>query len=129
VFGLGCGSESSYEPNYGRSLATMNDSGERPDLPRTNVTASIEAPPETVIAMQQCAERYSSNSTQTSLAVLFDIEVTAEGKLSAVRAKDSMLGGNDLERCLAGELERMSIPSAAMRRDVSSQSRSMVGVV
>jgi hypothetical protein len=129
LLGFGCGSDPGYELVYVRSSPNISAPEDRPDLPRANVMASIEAPRKTVVALQQCAERYSSTSPQTSLAVLFDIEVTAEGKPNAVRIKDSMLDGNDLERCFAGELERMSMPSAANRRNVSSPSRSVVSVV
>jgi hypothetical protein len=129
LLGVGCGSDPGYEVNQGRSLSHRVEAEERPDLPRTNVMASIEAPRKTIVALQKCAERYSVMSTQTSLAVLFDIEATADGKPNAVKVKDSMLGGNALEHCIAGELERMSIPSAAMKHNVSSQSRSVVGVV
>lgn len=64
-----------------------------------------------------------------SYAILYDIEATKVG-ITAVKVKDSMVAGSDLEACLTSALERMNVPATALNgQSVSPPSRSMVGVV
>lgn len=78
--------------------------------------------------MQRCADQYAPTLPGESFAVMYDVEVRGAG--NTVKVKDSMLGGSPLEHCLAGVLEQMDAPvTANFQPNVSSSSRSMVGVV
>lgn len=75
-----------------------------------------------------CVDHYANGLSSDSYAILFDIEATKGGGIIAVKVKDSMLAGSDMEACLTRALERMNVPATAlnMQRGVRPQSRSMV---
>jgi hypothetical protein len=76
--------------------------------------------------MQGCADRLAPKMPGESFAVLFDVNVGANG--NTVKVKDSMLDGSPLEHCLATALERMDTSVAMFQPNVSPQSRGMVGI-
>jgi hypothetical protein len=93
-------------------------------------SSSPEAPRKTVVELQTCADRLAPGLSPEHYAVMVDIEVTKHGKPTAVKIKDSMLGGSPLEVCLTAALERMTVPATALNtQNGAPQSRSMVGVV
>ncbi len=99
--------------------------------PPAHAAASLEAPREAVAALQTCADRYAPHLSSDMYAILFDVEKNTSGQITAVKIKDSMLNGSDIEECLTGVLELMVVPGTATntRHNVSTQSRSMIGVV
>jgi hypothetical protein len=76
--------------------------------------------------MQGCADRLAPKLPGESFAVLFDVNVGANG--NTVKVKDSMLDGSPLEHCLATALERMDTSVSMFQPNVSPQSRGMVGI-
>ena len=95
--------------------------------------ASVEAPRETVVALQYCTDRYAKGLSGESYGILFDVQATGSGQIAAVKINDSMLEGSDVEQCLVNALERMTVPAAATNAGqssaVSRQSRQVVGIV
>jgi len=119
---FGCGSDPGYSV-ISRSNDTLSEA-------RTTTPESPEAPRETIVALQTCVDHYAYRLSSDSYAVMFDIEATGSGGITAVKVKDSMVSGSDMEACLTRALEHMNVPDTAIHaQHVSSPSRSMVGVV
>lgn len=130
VVGVGllcaCSADPGYEPRYESHERSSEGRVETPQV----TTKSVEASPKLIAELQVCADRLAPTLPKTSdqYAVLYDLTMTGETIIAKV--KDSMIAGTELEKCLAKVLEGMNIPDSAMRTSrVSSQSRSMVGVV
>ena len=100
-----------------------------PEEPQPYRGVSVEAPQETLAGLQVCVDRHAPRLPSEMYAILFDIQANSNGQIATVKIKDSMLNGVDIEGCLTEVLQRMVLPPAATRRNVSVQSRSMAGVV
>ena len=121
-----CSADPGYEP---RRELRKNQQSEQAAEFRTS-TRSIEAPRQTIVALQVCADRFASKLSGKSdmYTVLYDLEVTSSG--ATAKVKDSMIPGSELETCLTRVLERMAVPEdVASTSHVSPQSRLFVGVV
>lgn len=104
---FGCGSDPGSEPRTSAQRAIVSE-------PRVSTAPSPEAPRETIKALQACVDRYAPRLSSYSYAVMFDVETNGSGQVTAVKIKDSMVEGSDIERCLTVALERMAVPETAM---------------
>jgi hypothetical protein len=119
---FGCGSNPGDEP---RASPQRIISGSQ-----TSTLASAEAPRETVNELQVCVNRHAPGLSSDSYAILFDLEATKSGQVTAVKIKDSMVDGSDVEACITNVLKQMDASVATnMQHGATPQSRSVVGIV
>lgn len=121
LFGCGADSSSEYQTSPQRYTSA----------PQSQSAASPEAPRKTIDALQACVDRHAPGLSLDHYAILFDIETNTNGNVNAVKIKDSMVAGSNLEGCLTSALEEMAVPASAMNTQygVTPQSRLMVGIV
>jgi hypothetical protein len=109
---LGCGSgqEFTVEPSH--------HAHEGPSVPRA-----------TVAQLTDCTNEGAARLTDTSYAILFDVDVDVDGRVKGARVKDSLLGDRGIESCMVHALRGMSLPASILRRAgrVSPESRQYVG--
>jgi hypothetical protein len=72
--------------------------------------------------------------TDTSYAIVLDVDVTESGGVERVKIRDSIIGDGGIESCIVRALEGMQVPGYIVRRmmashEVSPRSRGAVGNV
>ncbi len=85
--------------------------------PSPSTPDGLTAPPSTIEQLSECANRETSQFTDTNYAIMFDLEAAESGNVLRAKVTDSMLGDSEMESCMAGVLEGMVLPSVtrAMR--------------
>jgi hypothetical protein len=113
-------------------------SQEFPAEPPRQAQEGPTAPESTVALLTECAKRGAAHLTDTHYAILFDVDVNGSGSVGEARVRDSMLPDREMEACMVGALEAMSVPRSvmAMRSShrvsggkVSPESRAYMGDV
>jgi hypothetical protein len=104
------------------------------DYPTLQEEAAV---PEYVVKqLRNCAERGIARLKPNYYAILFDVELTEDGEVDAVKIKDSSLGDESIESCMVRALRGMSLPTsvAGLRSSdpaygglVAPQSRALMG--
>jgi len=118
---FGCASDPGHGGGGNRSNVFLTEAGRaRP--------ASVDTPSETLAELQTCVDQLAQKVSPDMYAVLFDITATDDGKVGTVKVNDSMIAGNDIEKCLQKVLSQMDMPAAATNH-LSSHARSTMGVV
>lgn len=92
-------------------------------------------PAATVAELSACAEQGAARLTDTHYAIMFDVDVKADGEVDAARIRESMIGDREIESCMTGALRGMSLPgvvtplraSGPVYGAVSSEDRAPMG--
>jgi hypothetical protein len=97
-----------------------------------------QVPEQVVEQLTDCANQVPARFSSAEPArhnIQFDVQVSKDGRAISVQIKDSTLGGDGVEACMAGVLQGMTLPLRAMamessepvtQRSVSPQSRGLV---
>jgi hypothetical protein len=100
------------------------------EIPRhvDSTRAGPTVPGETVAALTACVEEGAARLTDTSYAILVDVDVDEDGHVEGARVKDSIIGDPGIESCMVSALRGMSLPASITRTGrVSPESRRYVG--
>lgn len=118
----------------GCSLTSGCGGTKKVDYPTLQEDAAV---PEYVAKqLSSCAERGVARLKSSHYAILFDVELTEDGEVDAVKIKDSTLGDESIESCMVRVLRGMSLPTsvAGLRSSepaygglVAPQSRALMG--
>ncbi|MDI1477589.1 hypothetical protein [Polyangium sp. y55x31] len=67
-------------------------------------------PPATVAQLGECAEHGAARLTDTHYAIMFDVDVKADGQVDEAKVRESMIGDREIESCMTRVLTGMSLP-------------------
>ena len=80
-----------------------------------------EVPEGVALRFRTCAVEHRTHLRPAEHSIRFDVKLANDGQVDSVALKDSTLGDQDLEDCMAGALRSLSADDLPMRR---SESRS-----
>ena len=93
-----------------------------------------EVPEGVALRIRTCAVKHRTHLRTAEHSVRFDVKLANDGRVDSVALKDSTLGDQDLEDCMAGALRSLSADDLPMRRSdsrrrgpVAPESRALVG--
>jgi hypothetical protein len=78
-----------------------------------------EVPAPVAQRLTACAREHRAHLESAEHSVSFDVELTNDGDVDSVAVKDSTLGDQDLEACMAGALRSLSADDLPMRHSGS----------
>ncbi|MDC3953039.1 hypothetical protein KEG38_04245 [Polyangium jinanense] len=67
-------------------------------------------PPATVARLEACAEHGAARLTDTHYAIMFDVDVTADGQVDKVEVRESLINDREIVSCMEDALHGMSLP-------------------
>ncbi|MDC0744671.1 hypothetical protein [Polyangium mundeleinium] len=91
---LGCGSGP-----LGNPRPRAHGSGDGPSVPAA-----------TVAALSACAEHGAARLTDTHYAIMFDVDVRADGRVDKAKVRESMIDDREIVSCMEDALRGMSLP-------------------
>src|SRR5687768_10075287 len=78
-----------------------------------------EVPEGVARRVRTCAVKHRTHLRSAEHSVRFDVTLASDGQVDSVALKDSTLGDEDLEDCMAGALQSLSADDLPMRRSDS----------
>lgn len=89
----------------------------------------------TLSYLKECAERWADDLGGGSHTIHFEISLARDGSVSDVKPTGSRLGARDMERCMLGALQNMTVPGFVLERmsselaahATSTESRGLIG--
>jgi hypothetical protein len=104
-------------------------------VPVPEATPEDPVPESTLANLKECAERWGGDLIAPSYEVEFDLTVTGAGWVTEVAPKRPRLDVRDMEECMMGALQNMTVPSFVLEkaasemgsRQVPAQARGFIG--
>jgi hypothetical protein len=78
-----------------------------------------EVPEGVALRFRTCAVEHRTHLRPAEHSIRFDVKLANDGQVDSVALKDSTLGDQDLEDCMAGALRSLSVDDLPMRRSES----------
>ncbi|MDC3959918.1 hypothetical protein [Polyangium jinanense] len=81
--------------------------------PRPSLHASADGPSvpaATVAQLRDCAEHGAARLTDTHYAIVFDVDVTADGQVDKAKIRESLINDREIISCMVDALHGMSLP-------------------
>ncbi|MDI3281763.1 hypothetical protein [Polyangium sp. 15x6] len=91
---LGCGSSP-----MGNPRPSHHGSHDGPSVPAA-----------TVAQLEDCAEHGAARLTDTHYAIMFDVDLAADGQVDKVKVRESLINDREIVSCMEDALHGMSLP-------------------